>query len=584
MSNKERLDVVVDMAVEGNEKIQKASKSLSQLDSQRLKVIEGAAKMQAVWLGVTSALGTVRAAVDTVKKGWDFAKEGRQALNMQNTYHALATSMNADADLMLSSMQNATNGMVDNLTLMENASRFMSMGLATSEFEAAKLARTAVVLGGALGKGPSEAMEEFALLLANQSIPRLDTFGISAGRVRTRINELMAATVGLTREDAFLMAVNEEAAISMERLGDAIPVDEFAQFETNITNIKTEMQMAAAEGLGPLVSKATDFILSQREISAALQDGTLTLDQYDKVMKGTSILDGSAGEAYEELSRIIAENKAEQQRNHEALVKSGELAGEADRKFFGMAEGIDAATQSLYDLAEANATVFADTLETNEVNRNLNELMFDQAVKAGVSAEGLRALAEASGIASTEQAELAYQNAVVAGKVEALVQKFYDGEISADEMAAAVNRLQGELLGVQGEYNAHVKITVSGLGQLERAKKMFGGDFDTGAGGRGPSTQYRPPTYGPNDRETTGRIGGTAYGGPTSPGAPTWVGERGRELFIPDVPGRIIPQDRITNMGGITVNLTGDAGMAPELTGKRIAGAIAAQLGDMMRG
>jgi len=63
-------------------------------------------------------------------------------------------------------------------------------------------------------------MENFALMMANQSIPRLDSFGISSGKVRARITELMEATEGLTREEAFNQAVMEQARVTMEKVGE----------------------------------------------------------------------------------------------------------------------------------------------------------------------------------------------------------------------------------------------------------------------------------------------------------------------------------------------------------------------------
>ena len=53
----------------------------------------------------------------------------------------------------------------------------------------------------------SDRVSDFALMLANQSLPRLDNFGISSGKVRARIEELMSTVAGMTRETAFMQAV-----------------------------------------------------------------------------------------------------------------------------------------------------------------------------------------------------------------------------------------------------------------------------------------------------------------------------------------------------------------------------------------
>ena len=57
---------------------------------------------------------------------------------------------------------------------------------------------------------------------------------------------------------------------------------------------------------------------------------------------------------------------------------------------------------------------------------------------------------------------------------------------------------------------------------------------------------------------TTTSLPGFANGG--RPTGPSWVGERGRELFIPDVPGTIVPNHKLgTGTGPIIVNFALDA-------------------------
>lgn len=50
---------------------------------------------------------------------------------------------------------------------------------------------------------------------------------------------------------------------------------------------------------------------------------------------------------------------------------------------------------------------------------------------------------------------------------------------------------------------------------------------------------------------------GRALGGPVLAGVPYWVGEQGRELFVPQQDGRIVPHSETTNYNNWTVNLMG---------------------------
>lgn len=63
-----------------------------------------------------------------------------------------------------------------------------------------------------------------------------------------------------------------------------------------------------------------------------------------------------------------------------------------------------------------------------------------------------------------------------------------------------------------------------------------------------------PPTY-------TGKAGG----GPVSSGVPYLVGERGRELFIPNTAGMIVPNDEIGGWGGVTINNYGPIASAIDI-------------------
>lgn len=120
----------------------------------------------------------------------------------------------------MAGLRQATRGMMDDTTAMASASKLMTMGLAENVTEAGKLIEVASQLGSAMGVDAQSAIENFTLMLANQSVLRLDTFGISSGRVKVRIEELQAAFPGMTREAAFTKATLEEAATTMKRVGE----------------------------------------------------------------------------------------------------------------------------------------------------------------------------------------------------------------------------------------------------------------------------------------------------------------------------------------------------------------------------
>lgn len=137
-----------------------------------------------------------------------------------NTFERLVEVVGGDAVKAMDDLRFATRGMVSDSDLMAASNKFLSMGIATTMDEATKLSEVATQLGTAMGEDAADSMENFALMMANQSIPRLDSFGISSAAVRSRIEELQEATEGLSREAAFNTAVMEQAQVAMKKVGE----------------------------------------------------------------------------------------------------------------------------------------------------------------------------------------------------------------------------------------------------------------------------------------------------------------------------------------------------------------------------
>jgi len=196
-----------------------------------LKSAEGGVRGWTVAVGTTVGhlLGGVietgaRWATDAVKGlGQALAGMVSEAMAVEpvrNTFGNLVNTVGGDAVEAMDQLREATRGMVSDADLMQAGNKFLAMGLASTTEEAAKLSEVATQLGMAMGEDATGSMENFALMMANQSIPRLDSFGISSGKVRERIDELMKATEGLTREQAFNQAVMEQAQVTMKKVGE----------------------------------------------------------------------------------------------------------------------------------------------------------------------------------------------------------------------------------------------------------------------------------------------------------------------------------------------------------------------------
>ncbi len=285
-------------------------------------------------LGVTAIAGI---GVGLGKLAYDAA----QLEPVRITFDNLTESIGSSADEMLNALKPATMGVVSEADLMKAANKLMAMGLADSAEEAAQLAEMAVTLGVAMGEDAVPALESFTLMLANQSIPRLDTFGISSGKVRERIDELMKSTEGMTREEAFMIAVLDEGNKSMDKAGDitGTAAVKMGAFQTKVKDAKDDLGEALLpvletlldEAIGPLIEMLADDLIP---IMAEHLPGAITATI--EVFRTLADLIGDILEAIQALDKWTAEHLAPP----EMRGYMGRVAGtEYTQSYMGPTEG-----------------------------------------------------------------------------------------------------------------------------------------------------------------------------------------------------------------------------------------------------
>lgn len=170
-------------------------------------------------VGAASVAGVAALGAGAAKAVIELGNLG-QTVRQQRAYFEVWSGGVEQATRNLDAMRRAVGSSMTDSEAMGGANKLLSMGLAKNADDLERLSRMAVMLGGST-RTASESIEEFSLLLANQSILRLDTFGISGAKVRARIEELQKATPGLSREQAFLNAVMEEGARKVDALSAA---------------------------------------------------------------------------------------------------------------------------------------------------------------------------------------------------------------------------------------------------------------------------------------------------------------------------------------------------------------------------
>lgn len=172
-------------------------------------------------------------------------------------FNELTDEIGGSTDV-LANLREETGGVVDDLTLMSGASQLLRLNIVDNNRDLGELVGQIQRL-----KQPTEsttdAIQNFALMLSNESLLRLDSFGISSANVKRRMDEL---------GETFREAVMAEMAAQVERLGEAANVSEtsLARLQTRLENLwhkasanfstGVEMTIALLEALDNKVSES----------------------------------------------------------------------------------------------------------------------------------------------------------------------------------------------------------------------------------------------------------------------------------------------------------------------------------------
>ncbi|MCK5062285.1 hypothetical protein KAR28_07105, partial [Candidatus Parcubacteria bacterium] len=173
-------------------------------------------------------------------------------------------------------MGRATRGLISETEQMQIANQLLGMNIVQTDEQLEQVVGVSRRLGKEFrGLGAREAAEEFAIMIANMSVARLDSFGLSSGRVRERINELMATTEDMTREQAFFQATMEEGEKTLQRLGPELNTtsDEVSRLGAEWANFQVSLGKTIDESgvVSSFFKQITDDLI---QFQAAFFDDT----------------------------------------------------------------------------------------------------------------------------------------------------------------------------------------------------------------------------------------------------------------------------------------------------------------------
>lgn len=335
-------------------------------------------------------------AVQVFKTAFEFAKEGDAIERLEGKLDSLTAKIGTTSEAIVSGMREATNGSVADLDLMNAAVTFLNMGFVNSQQGAEDLIQKIVLL-----KKPTEdtstAIENFSLMLANQSIARLDSFGISAGAVKERIDELQKANEGMTRQQAFTIATMEQMDVAIQNQGLSAETlgSSYDRLGVMLQNATNDFKQLLDQGLNPVVAVLAGDYSKETERAAenallhAQAEGTL-VEQLEKTnnalslaSRGLGTLTGAEDElraSREQLIVAIARTSATEE-DFIATIKGSSAAfahnSEELAKIYEQAQRVGSATKEATDRIKGFAAANEQAADKTEQTAAAVQHMID---------------------------------------------------------------------------------------------------------------------------------------------------------------------------------------------------------------
>jgi len=214
----------------------------------------------------TSSLGQLKQAVHLVAAAWaalrtaqkliDFVKLGGQVERAGRAFESLAKSAGTSGDVLLKTIQQASDYTIDNMAAMSAANKALIMGVAETPAQFEELATVAVRLGRAMGLDAATSMDRFTVAAARQSVKIADDLGLMidasiANEKYAKTHNLIAESLtGAQQAQAFLNEMLDQGKTAVEKLGPSVigTAEKIDILTSAWKNLRDQVALAVAEG------------------------------------------------------------------------------------------------------------------------------------------------------------------------------------------------------------------------------------------------------------------------------------------------------------------------------------------------
>lgn len=234
-----------------------------------LSMADKAAGLLKSTFGQFTAAGLATNAIMSLTSGiQQFISTGLKLPAVEQSYSRLTDRMRIDGSTMLANMTTATRGMVANYDLMLSANKAMLLGLPVTGTAMTELAKTATILGRAMGQDATSSLNDLITALGRSSPMILDNLGLTVKVGEA--NDAYAAKLGKTTEQltdaekkmAFYIAAMEAAKKKTAELGEQTKTlgDIATTVWTQFGNLVSATAASLNTSLGRMLSSTGGFI------------------------------------------------------------------------------------------------------------------------------------------------------------------------------------------------------------------------------------------------------------------------------------------------------------------------------------
>lgn len=525
---------------------------------------KGAANILSGLSKLAISTGTVTAAISLMTQAFEFSKEGAQMQRLADSGAEIARQLGGNMDLIVEKVKAASRGTVSEMDIIASANKAMMLGLGADADQLANLMEIAAFRGRAMGVSTTQAFDDIVRGVGRASPLILDNLGIIvklgevnqeyADSVGKTVNELTAAE----KKQALLNSVLREGNKLLDAAGGL--VDDNASAYEKLQARQQDYMDSLKRDLNNVITPSLEGFLTYAEAMDEVEKQTGRTDQRSKMYLATmkiqteqaraaKLATSEYGRLVDDVAIVMGSNGTPAMEDYATAIEDAEEAVKA------MNAANEEFLSTLGNVASANERYEENIAKLTKERLEL-EAEKQKLLAQGYSEEHQKikdidaALAENSQAAqkNAEEHQLANRK-IILGLLERKATQ--DGVLTDDELNWLLEK--GLAWGVYSQTVVdetrkaidEANLLAETIHMLPTQKEIFIRLMTTG--NLGAVGDLIP-------------AGARAGGGSVKGNRPYMVGERGRELFVPESDGQIIPNQNIAGGGNSwVVNITLDS-------------------------